>query len=137
MRVSAIKKELDERGVGYIGLFEKSEFVELLLDARAKGITAPPPGTDSNVGGDAAGEGASSGEKTGGKDGFDPSYKEVEVCQQEIKKRGGGGFARSDYRLGQGVPSGRLLAMWFPYLFVVRLVVAWLSTCWPWRPAVQ
>ncbi|CAN0344020.1 unnamed protein product, partial [Ectocarpus sp. 13 AM-2016] len=43
MRVSAMKKELDERGVGYRGLFEKSEFVDLLVDARAKGITAPPP----------------------------------------------------------------------------------------------
>lgn len=79
MRVSAIKKELDERGVGYRGLFEKSVFVELLVDARAKGITAPPPGADV-AGGDAAGEGDGSGEKTGEKDGFDPSYKEVEVC---------------------------------------------------------
>lgn len=78
MRISAIKQELDERGVGYRGLLEKSEFVDLLVDARAKGITAPPPpaGDDGGDGaGAAAGEGGA-GPKT---DGFDPSYKEVEV----------------------------------------------------------
>ncbi|CAN0101964.1 unnamed protein product, partial [Ectocarpus sp. 6 AP-2014] len=60
MRVSAIKKELDERGVRCRGLFEKSEFVDLLVDARAKGITAPPPSSSGDTdGGAASGGGAS------------------------------------------------------------------------------
>lgn len=77
MRISAIKQELDERGVGYRGLLEKSEFVDLLVDARAKGITAPPPPASGGDGGaSASGEGGAGPKK----DGFDPSYKEVEVC---------------------------------------------------------
>lgn len=76
MRVSAIKKELDERGVGYRGLFEKSEFVELLVDARAKGITAPPPSSSGDTdGGGTSGEGASGQAQ----DTADPTYKDVEV----------------------------------------------------------
>lgn len=77
MRISAIKKELDERGVGYRGLFEKTEFVELLVDARAKGITAAPLPAPADADGDAGGaEGAGASKD---KEAFDPSYKEVEV----------------------------------------------------------
>ncbi|CAN0459823.1 unnamed protein product, partial [Laminaria digitata] len=57
MRVSLIKKELDERGVVYRGLLEKSEFVELLVDARARGITAPPADGGGDGGGGAEGGG--------------------------------------------------------------------------------
>lgn len=85
MRISLIKKELNERGVGYVGLLEKSEFVDLLVDARARGITAPSGGGDGgSTGGDGGREddqsGASAGSvKDGAGNGFDPSYKEVEV----------------------------------------------------------
>ncbi|CBJ33826.1 hypothetical protein Esi_0630_0002 [Ectocarpus siliculosus] len=65
MLVSAIKEELDERGVRYRGLFEKSEFVDLLVDARAKGITAPPPSSSGDTdGGAGSGGGASARHKT-------------------------------------------------------------------------
>lgn len=77
MRVSQIKKELDERGVSYQGLFEKSEFVDLLLDARVRGITAPA-GTgdtgDENQSRDGVPGAAGSSDN-----GFDPVYKDVEV----------------------------------------------------------
>lgn len=97
MRVSMMKKELDERGVGYRGLLEKSEFIELLVDARARGITAPSASaTDDGSGGGGDGRGgreegggrggeegsasASSDSNTRGQeDGFDPTYKEVEA----------------------------------------------------------
>ena len=81
MRVSMMKKELDERGVDYRGLLEKSEFVDLLVDARARGITAPSAtsGDDGADGGEEKeGAGAPSGSKED-ENGFDPSYKEVKV----------------------------------------------------------
>lgn len=77
MRISAIKQELDERGVGYRELLEKSEFVDLLVDARAKGITAPPPASGGD--GDASASASAEGGAGPNKDEFDPSYKEVEV----------------------------------------------------------
>lgn len=83
MRISAIKKELDQRGVGYRGLLEKSEFVDLLVDARAKGTTAPPSAGGDDGGGEEGGAAAAGAPGGGGagakKDEFDPSYKEVEV----------------------------------------------------------
>lgn len=84
MRISAIKKELDERGVGYRGLFEKTEFVDLLIDARAKGITAPPP-ADADADTDEGGRGTEGTGANTNKDAFDPSYKEVEVCVPHVR----------------------------------------------------
>ncbi|CAN0237055.1 unnamed protein product [Scytosiphon promiscuus] len=41
MRVSEIKAELDMRGVGYAGIFEKPELVEKLIEARSLGRADP------------------------------------------------------------------------------------------------
>lgn len=82
MRISQIKQELDERGVTYRGLLEKSEFVDLLIDARERGITASPTASAGVGGGNA--EATRSGEDGAEKrtDGFDPSYKDVEVSER-------------------------------------------------------
>lgn len=77
MRMSQIKNELDERGVSYRGLLEKSEFVDLLVDARARGVTAPPPSSGDGRVSDADDSGAQDNEPRKG--GYDPSYKDVEV----------------------------------------------------------
>lgn len=82
MRISQIKQELEERGVTYRGLLEKSEFVDLLIDARESGITAPTTASAGVGGGNAevTGSGGDDAEKR--TDGFDPSYKDVEVSKQ-------------------------------------------------------
>ncbi|CAN0430835.1 unnamed protein product [Ectocarpus sp. 12 AP-2014] len=41
MRASEIKAELDMRGVGYTGIFEKDELVEKLIEARSLGRADP------------------------------------------------------------------------------------------------
>ncbi|CAM9442251.1 unnamed protein product, partial [Hapterophycus canaliculatus] len=41
MRVSEIKAELDMRGVGYEGIFEKPELVQKLIEARSLGRADP------------------------------------------------------------------------------------------------
>ncbi|CAN0271834.1 unnamed protein product [Pylaiella littoralis] len=41
MRVSEIKAELDVRGIGYAGIFEKAELVEKLIEARSLGRADP------------------------------------------------------------------------------------------------
>lgn len=82
MRISQIKQELDERGVTYRGLLEKSEFVNLLIDARERGITAPPMASAGVGGGNAEATGSGDGDAEKRTDEFDPSYKEVEVSKQ-------------------------------------------------------
>ncbi|CAN0049786.1 unnamed protein product, partial [Discosporangium mesarthrocarpum] len=84
MRVSEIRKELDERGVSYTGLFEKSEYVSLLADARAKGITRGP-------GSRASGGVGGSKVKGGGKGEYDPSYRDLKVKGGGGAPAGGGG----------------------------------------------
>eukprot|EP00903_Cladosiphon_okamuranus_P016355 g15083.t1 len=41
MRVSEIKAELDVRGIGYAGIFEKNELVQKLIEARSLGRADP------------------------------------------------------------------------------------------------
>lgn len=86
MKISAIKKELDERGVSYRGLFEKYEFVELLVDARVRAITAPPAGVsngDSYRSSGGGGDDGNSGTDSSSSDtDVDPSYKDVEVSER-------------------------------------------------------
>lgn len=74
-----MKKELDERGVSYRGLLEKAEFVDLLVDARVRGITAPTGGGEGGAdGGDSTDAGPKKGE-------YDPSYKDVKVRERSTK----------------------------------------------------
>ena len=88
MRTSQIKQELDERGVPYRGLLEKSEFVDALVDARARGITATASGDDGGGKATAAdedgAEDAAGAEKDN--DGFDSSYKDVEASKRVTAK---------------------------------------------------
>lgn len=99
MRVSAIKKELDERGVGYRGLFEKSEFVDLLVDARANGITAPPPSSSGDTDG---GAGSGGGASAQAQDKADAAYKDVEVRRRlgRDAPKDGFGLARNNPGVG-------------------------------------
>lgn len=76
--MSAIKKELDELGVNYAGLLEKSEFVDLLVDARVRGDTASTTRSSGSGSDTSSGGGGGGGSGTTNSD-FDPSYKNVEV----------------------------------------------------------
>ncbi|CBJ33874.1 hypothetical protein Esi_0665_0002 [Ectocarpus siliculosus] len=93
MRVSAIKEELDERGVGYRGLFDKSEFVDLLVDARAEGITAPPLSSSGDTDG---GAGSGGGASAQAQDKADAAYKDVEGVQRD---QGAFAFEESEWSL--------------------------------------
>lgn len=85
MRISLIKKELDEREIGYQGLFEKSEFVDLLVDARARGITTPAGGSDDSEQNTAS---ATPSESENDKDSkFDSSYKDLQARSRMLPQQ--------------------------------------------------
>jgi len=103
MKASELKKELEERGVSTKALFEKSEFVQALAEARVDGVQKK--------------KGSSSGGGSGG-EGY-AEYTDVEVLtddsagprkrNQQGDARGGAGsspFGGANPFGGSGIPGG-------------------------------